>query len=91
MSHAGCYVTIFVLTANKMRFTLKELEVKVEAIKSAAVGTITEEKFDITVRAAIPEDRVQRIHEVTLRNCPVGKLFEKAGVKIAYKLKTTKE
>lgn len=91
MSHAGCYVTIFVLTANKMRFTLKDLEVKVEAVKSAAVGTITEEKFYITVRAAIPEDRVQRIHEVTLRNCPVGKLFEKAGVKIAYKLKTTKE
>jgi len=90
MSHAGCYATIFVLTAKKMRISLKDLEVKVEAVKSENVGTITEAKFDIMIKG-VPENRIQRIHEVTLQNCPVGKLFEKAGVKLSYNLKTIEE
>ncbi|MCL6578459.1 MAG: OsmC family protein [Candidatus Bathyarchaeota archaeon] len=90
MSHAGCYATTFVLTAKKMRISLKDLEVKVEAVKSENVGTITEAKFDITIKG-VPENRIQRIHEVTLQNCPVGKLFEKAGVKLSYNLKTIEE
>ena len=91
MSHAGCYATIFVLTANKMRLALKDLEVKVEAVKSEETGTITEENFDITVKSEAPKDRIQRIHELTLKNCPVGKLFEKAGVKLSYNIRNEKE
>jgi putative redox protein len=91
MSHAGCYATIFVLTAKKMRFSLKDLEVKVEAVKSEEAGTVTEEKFEIIVRIDAPEDRVQRIHKLTLQDCPVGKLFENAGVKISYNIRTEKE
>lgn len=91
MSHAGCYATIAALTAEKMRLALKGCDVKVEAVKSPEVGTITEETFDITFKIDAPEDRVQRLHELTLKNCPVGILFEKAGVKITYKLKTQKE
>lgn len=90
MSHAGCYATIFVLTAKKMRISLKDLEVKVEAVKSEEVSTVTEAKFDITAKG-VPENRIQRIHEVTLQNCPVGKLFEKAGVKLSYKVKAIEE
>ena len=41
MSHAGCYVTIFALTAKKMRVPLKGLTVKVEAVETDDVGTIT--------------------------------------------------
>ena len=84
MSFAGCYATIFMLTANKMRANIKDLEIKVEAIKSEQVGTVTETKFDITTRTNLPEDRVNRLHELTVKGCPVGKLFEKAGVKITY-------
>jgi putative redox protein len=91
MSHAGCYATIFVLTAKKMRFSLKDLEVKVEAVKSEEAGTVTEEKFEIIVRIDAPEDRVQRIHKLTLQDCPVGKLFERAGVKISYDVRIEKE
>jgi putative redox protein len=91
MSHAGCYATICALTAKKMRLPLKGCDVKVEAVKSEEAGTITEEAFDITLRVDAPEDRVQRLHELTLKNCPVGVLFEKAGVKISYNLKVSKE
>jgi uncharacterized OsmC-like protein len=91
MSYAGCFATIFALTAKKMRVPLKDLEVKLEAVKSEEEGTITEANFDIMVKTNASEDRVQRIFKLTLENCPVGKLFEKAGVKTSYNLITEKE
>jgi len=90
MSFAGCYATIFMLTANKMRATIKDLEIKVEAIKSEQAGTITETKFDITTRTDLKEDRVRRLHELTVKGCPVGKIFEKAGVKTTYNVEIEK-
>jgi putative redox protein len=90
MSFAGCYATIFALTASKMRIALKDLEVNAEGVKSEEAGTITEAKFDITVKADVPEDRVQRCHRLTAEDCPVGKIFEKAGVKTSYNLKIEK-
>jgi uncharacterized OsmC-like protein len=74
-----------------MRLPLKGCDVTVEAVKSPETGTISEESFDIIFRVDAPEDRVQRLHELTLKNCPVGILFEKAGVEISYNLKTVKE
>ena len=91
MSHIGCYATICALTAKKMRLSLKGCDVKVEAMKSEETGTIAEENFDIVFKVDAPEDRIQRLHELTLKNCPVGILFEKAGVKINYSLRTIKE
>ena len=87
MSHAGCYAAICALTAQKMRLPLKSCDVKSEAVKSEEVGTIIEEKMDITLDVDAPIDRIERLHELTLKNCPVGILYEKAGVKIAYNLK----
>jgi len=91
MSYVGCYATIFVLTAKKMRFSLKDLEVEVEAVKSEEAGTITEVKFEIMVKADVPKDRIQRIHKLTLQGCTVGKIFEKAGVKTNYNIRTQEE
>ena len=70
---------------------IKGCDVKVEAVKSEETGTISEESFEITFKVDAPEDRVQRLHELTLKTCPVGILFEKAGVKINYYLKSVKE
>jgi putative redox protein len=91
MTHAGCYATIAALTAEKMRLKLNGCDVNVEAIKSEEIGTISEENFEIIFKLDAPEDRVHRLHELTLKNCPVGILFEKAGVKINYNLKVLKE
>ncbi len=91
MSHAGCYATIAALTARKMRLQLKGCDVKVEAIKDPEIGTITDETFDILFKIDATEERVRRLHEVILKNCPVGILFEKAGVKITYKFRSQKE
>ena len=91
MTHAGCYVTIAALTAKKMRLTLKGLKVKCEAVKSDETGTISEETFDVTFKTDAPQDRVERLHKLTVETCPVGILFEKAGVKAKYKLNIVKE
>lgn len=91
MSHAGCYVTICALTAKKMRIPLQELTVDVEAIKTDEAGTITEETFNITINANVPADRIQRLHELTVKNCPVDILLKKAGVQIKYNIKKGKQ
>ena len=91
MSHAGCYAVICALMASKMRIELKGLEVRIEALKTNDAGTITEENFSILIRADATDDRIQRLHELTLKNCPVGKIFEKAGVRLDYIVKTPKE
>jgi len=91
MSHAGCYATICVYTARKMRIPLKGLTVKVEAVETDEAGTITEENFDIHIKADAPADRIQRLHELTVKNCPVDILLKKASVKINYNVKTTRE
>lgn len=91
MSHAGCYVVICALTAKKMRIPLKGVTAEVEAVKTDEAGTITGETFDIEIKADAPADRIQRLHEVTVKNCPVDILMQKAGVKIKYNVKTVKE
>jgi putative redox protein len=91
MSFGGCYATIFVLTAQKMRFVLKKLEVNVDAVKSEQVGTITEASVDVLVEADVRRDRLERVHELTVKGCPVGILFERAGVKMKYNLHIGKE
>ncbi|MEM2816363.1 MAG: OsmC family protein [Candidatus Bathyarchaeia archaeon] len=90
MSYAGCFATIFTLMAKKMRVTLKDLEVKLEALKTEEAGTVTEANFNITVKTDASEETINRIFKLTVENCPVGKIFEKAGVKIAYNVKTEK-
>ena len=82
MSHAGCYATICIY--------LKELTVSVEAVETDEAGTITEENFEIDIKADAPADRIQRLHELTVKNCPVGILLKKASVKINYKIKAQK-
>jgi len=91
MSFVGCYATIFMLTTQKMRVSVRNLEVETVAVKSAEAGTITEAEVDVLVDSDMPKDRLQRAHELTLKGCPVGILFEKANVKIKYNLRAVKD
>ncbi len=86
MGLAGCYATIYQLTARKMRLELDDLEVHMEAAKSEKTGTISEVSAIVTVKSSSRFDRVRRCHELTLKNCPVGILFDKAGVKMSFDL-----
>jgi putative redox protein len=90
MGFVGCYATIFMLTTQKMRVGVRNLEVETTAVKSAEAGTITEAEVDVLVDSDMPKDRLQRAHDLTLKGCPVGLLFEKANVKIKYNLRAVK-
>jgi putative redox protein len=90
MSHAGCYVATCALIAKKMRIPLKGLDVKVEAIETEDADTVTEEVFDVAIRAEASMDRIRRLHELTLKSCSVGKIFEQASVKLSYNVKASK-
>jgi len=86
MSYAGCFATIFALMAKKTRTAINDLEVNLEAIKSDEAGTITEANFKINVKTNAPYDAIQRVFKLTVENCPVGKIVERANAKITYNL-----
>lgn len=91
MSFAGCIATIFILMAKKMRVQISDLEIKMKAEKSEEARTVTKADYEVTVTSGESEDKIKKVFEITKANCPVGLLFEKAGVQINYKLKIIKE
>jgi len=78
MALSGCISTVFAIIAKKSRFEFKGLKVVVNAEK----GAKTIETADVKVYIkAEDHNKAQRILEKTLSTCPVGVLFENAGVK----------
>ncbi len=83
MSLSGCITTIFAVVAKKSRFEFEGLEAEISAVK----GAKTIESVDIEVRVRTSDSaKAERVLENTLKMCPVGVLFEDAGVKTTYKL-----
>lgn len=84
MSFAGCVSTIYKVVANKMRLTVDKIVVDMDAEK----GTETIDKVDfiVNVWAQESEEKLQKCLDQTLKSCPVGVLFRKAGVDIHYSL-----
>ena len=83
MSLAGCITTIFAVVAKKSRFEFDGLEAEVRGVK----GNRTIESVDIEVRVKASDPvKAERVLKNTLKTCPVGILFEDAGVKITHNL-----
>ena len=91
MSFAGCIATIFALMTKKMRLQISDLKIEMRAEKPEGARTVTKADYEITVTSGESEDKIKRAFELTKANCPVGLLFEKAGVQVNYKLKIVKE
>jgi len=91
MSFSGCVATIFTLMAKKMRVSISDLDVKVRAEKPEGARTVTKADFEIIVKTGESEEKINRVWKKTRENCPVGILFEQAGVQVDYKLKIVKE
>jgi len=86
MGLAGCISTIFTLVAKKMKVQVEALEVEVEAEKPDTAATITSATVITKVKSPADEETIKKVYELTLKNCPVGVLFEKAGVKVTHKV-----
>ena len=80
MSLAGCISTIFKTTAEKMRLNVEKIEVEMDADKGD--DTINKVSYHVKVKSDASEQQLNKCLDLTIKNCPVGVLFEKAGVEI---------
>ena len=80
MSFAGCISTIYKLIANKMQLSLQSLEVEMEGTKGSE--TIETVNFKVYVQSEAAEDKLLKCLSSTMNACPVGVLFNKAGVDV---------
>ena len=86
MALAGCITTIFSVVAKNSHVKISDLEAIVEAKKPDDALTITEVKMNINVQSDAAEDKIKKILGITLKQCPVEKLFRQANVKMDVKL-----
>lgn len=86
MALAGCAAIIFEFVAGKQKLEFGNLAIEVEAEK----GEKTIERCKGTLRICTNASRgdVEKALKSTLEICPVGILFEKAGVKMEWEIKT---
>jgi hypothetical protein len=49
---------------------------------------VTKADYEVLVKSDEHPDKLEKVFRLTRANCPVGLLFEKAGVDINYQLKT---
>jgi len=90
MSFAGCVATIFVLMAKKTRVQISDLEINMKAEKPEGAKTVTKADYEVIVKSSESEDKLKRVFDLTRTNCPVGLLFELAGVEVSYRLRISK-
>jgi|AGTN01.2.fsa_nt_gi Predicted redox protein, regulator of disulfide bond formation len=88
MSLSGCITTIFAVVAQNSNVSFERITVDLDAEKGKE--TIEKVHADVTVISCETEERVKRILEKTMKTCPVGILFEKAGISLSFTLKCQK-
>ena len=87
MSFAGCVATIFVLMVKKMRLKISQLEVAMKAEKPEGASTVTRADYTLIRKSPENKERLRRAFDLMRQNCPVGLIFEKAGINVTFSLK----
>jgi putative redox protein len=80
MSLAGCISTIWAKVAEKSGVAYRKIEVDMDLEKEK--GTIGAVEVVAQVDSDEAPDKLERVLDKTMRTCPVGRLFEQAGVEI---------
>ncbi len=86
MSYAGCVNTIFQLLAVKMRIDFKSLEVEARGAMNGGAATLTDVEIDLRIATDASETKIAKCLEQTLKTCPVGILFDQAGINKKYNI-----
>ena len=87
MSLSGCIGTIYSLVAKKMRLSFEKLHVELEAEKGPEDPTIASVRAEVFIKSSDPVEKLQKCLDTTMKTCPVGVLYEKAGVPVEVVLK----
>lgn len=81
MALAGCVTTIFKIVAEKRKLDLKAMKIELEAEKPEGAKTITKVKGNVEVTTDASQSEVETVFKLTLDICPVGIIFQNAGIK----------
>jgi uncharacterized OsmC-like protein len=90
MSLAGCITTIFKMMADKRKFVYKAFKVELDAEKPKDALTVTALKGRMELVTEAEETEARTVLRLTLGSCPVGEIFDKAGLKLDYVLTVKK-
>lgn len=82
LSLAGCITTIFALVARRRRLAFVGMSIALEADRPLGAPTLTRVRGTFRLRTDATLDEVSTALRLTLRTCPVGVLFEKAGIPV---------
>lgn len=80
MALAGCVSTIWAVVAKNSGVSYRKMIVEMDIQKGDKDPTFTGGSMKVRVDSDEEEDRLKRILDKTLQACPVGKLFEQAGI-----------
>ena len=86
MGLASCLSAVFVIIANNSGIQYSQLLVEIETEKPKGEKTITSTKAKINVKSDAPKEKLERILKKVMNSCPVGLIFEKAGINIETEL-----
>ena len=86
MGLAVCISAVFVIISNNSGIQVSALSAETEADKPKGEKTLTAAKTIIRVKSDAPEEKLKRILNKAVNICPVGIIFEKAGIKVETEL-----
>ncbi len=82
MSLGGCITTIYSVIAQNKKVPIYDIKVEIEAEQDKK--TINSLNINIDILTTAEESEAKKIFKNTMESCPVGILFERAGVDIDY-------
>jgi Predicted redox protein, regulator of disulfide bond formation len=80
MALASCVSTIWAKVATNSGVQYRKIEVDVELDHPAGAPTVTNAEATVRVDSSEDVSKLERVLRKTMEACPVGRLFEKAGV-----------
>ena len=87
MALAGCISTIWAKIAENSGVPYRNIEVEIDLEKEE--GTIGTSEVVVRVNSDEDAGKLERVLDKTMRSCPVGRLFEQAGVDTNTRLEKT--
>lgn len=86
MGLSGCIGTIFATVAVKMRIQYTQMEVELDAVKEGGAPTITKADYIFRIKTEEPLEKIEKCLQYTMKTCPVGVIFEQAGIPVNGKI-----
>jgi uncharacterized OsmC-like protein len=80
MALAGCISTIWAKVAENSNVSYRKIEVEMTLDKAGGADTLTDSEAVVRVDSDEAKGKLERVLAKTMEACPVGRLFEQAGV-----------